>query len=122
MRKATSALVMLTTVSAAALLGACKGSADSKGSTASSTSSNAAIQPSGDSTISLNGAGATFPFPLYSKWIAEYGKANPKVKVNYQSVGSGAGIKQISDRTVDFGGSDAPMNDEQLGKAPGKIL
>jgi phosphate transport system substrate-binding protein len=121
MRKASASALVMSAVSAVALLGACKGSGDSKGSTASSTSSNAAIQPT-DSTISLNGAGATFPFPLYSKWIAEYGKANPKVKVNYQSVGSGAGIKQISDRTVDFGGSDAPMNDEQLGKAPGKIV
>src|SRR4030095_10650970 len=101
MRKASASVVVLASV-VTAFLG-CKGSGDSKGSPSSSTSSNAAVQSS-ESTISLNGAGATFPFPLYSKWIAEYGKVNPKVKVNYQSVGSGAGIKQISDRTVDFGG------------------
>jgi len=74
-----------------------------------------------DTTVSLNGAGATFPFPLYSKWISEYGKANPGVKINYQSVGSGAGIKQTLDKTVDFGASDAPMTEEELGKAPGKL-
>jgi len=62
----------------------------------------------------INGAGATFPNPIYSKWFDEYHKANPSIAINYQSVGSGAGIKQATDGTVDFGASDGPMNDEQL--------
>jgi phosphate transport system substrate-binding protein len=72
--------------------------------------------------VSLTGAGATFPYPLYSKWIAEYAKATPNVTINYQSIGSGGGIKQVTAKTVDFGASDAPMSDEELGKAPGKLL
>src|SRR5260370_8959 len=67
----------------------------------------------------ITGAGATFPFPLYSKWFCEYNKLNPEVQINYQSIGSGGGIKQITEKTVDFGASDAPLNDEQLQKAPG---
>jgi phosphate transport system substrate-binding protein len=67
----------------------------------------------------INGAGATFPFPLYSKWFAEYNKLHPDLKFNYQSIGSGGGVKQITERTVDFGASDAPMTDEELKKAPG---
>lgn len=104
---------------AAALLG-CKGESSSSNAS-SSTSSNAATSPAPGKTSAINGAGATFPFPLYSKWAAEYGKAEPTVKINYQSVGSGAGIKQITDKTVDFGASDAPMSDEELAKAQGKI-
>ena len=67
-----------------------------------------------DSTLSLNGAGATFPYPMYSKWFDEYHKKNPNLAINYQSIGSGGGIKQITEGTVDFGASDGPMNDEQL--------
>jgi len=62
----------------------------------------------------INGAGATFPNPIYSKWISEYGKQSKGIQINYQSVGSGAGIKQVTDGTVDFGASDGPMNDDQL--------
>jgi phosphate transport system substrate-binding protein len=62
----------------------------------------------------INGAGATFPYPIYSKWFDVYHQKNPKIDFNYASVGSGAGIKQITDGTVDFGASDGPMNDEQL--------
>jgi phosphate transport system substrate-binding protein len=62
----------------------------------------------------INGAGATFPNPIYSKWFAEYQKSSSSVEINYQSVGSGAGIKQVTDGTVDFGASDGPMNDDQL--------
>jgi phosphate transport system substrate-binding protein len=62
----------------------------------------------------INGAGATFPNPIYSKWFDEYHKQNGNIEINYQSVGSGAGIKQVTDGTVDFGASDGPMNDEQL--------
>src|SRR3954466_9842746 len=72
--------------------------------------------------VHIQGAGATFPAPLYAKWVEEYGKAHPDVKVDYQSVGSGAGIKAITDRTVQFGASDAPMSDEQEKAAPGKLL
>jgi phosphate transport system substrate-binding protein len=70
----------------------------------------------------INGAGATFPYPLYSKWFYEYSNANPGVRFNYQSIGSGGGIKQITAGTVDFGATDAPMTDEELGKLPGPIL
>ncbi len=62
----------------------------------------------------INGAGATFPYPVYSKWFDEYHKAHGNIQINYQSVGSGAGIKQVTEGTVDFGASDGPMNDEQM--------
>jgi len=67
-----------------------------------------------DSTLSINGAGATFPYPMYSKWFDDYHKKNPNLQINYQSIGSGGGIKQVTEGTVDFGASDGPMNDEQL--------
>jgi phosphate transport system substrate-binding protein len=70
----------------------------------------------------INGAGATFPYPLYSKWFSEYAKVDPTVKFNYQSIGSGGGIKQISAQTVDFGASDKFLTDEELKAAPGKII
>jgi phosphate transport system substrate-binding protein len=70
----------------------------------------------------INGAGATFPYPIYSKWFDEYVKVDPSVRFNYQSIGSGGGQKQILAQTVDFGASDGPMTDENLAKAPGKIL
>src|SRR5512139_1496069 len=72
--------------------------------------------------LMINGAGATFPYPLYSKWFYEYSNANPGVKFNYQSIGSGGGIKQITAGTVDFGATDAPMTEEEMGKLPGPIL
>src|SRR5499425_3798079 len=61
----------------------------------------------------INGAGATFPYPIYSKWFDEFHKSNG-AQINYQSVGSGAGIKQVTEGTVDFGASDGPMNDDQI--------
>lgn len=70
----------------------------------------------------LNGAGATFPYPIYSKWFNEYHKAHPDIEINYQSIGSGGGIRQVLAQTVDFGASDGPMSDEQLGQAKIKIL
>jgi len=76
----------------------------------------------GGGAVDLHGAGATFPYPLYSKWVAEYQKVDPRVRINYQSIGSGGGIKQITEKTVDFGASDAPMKDEELARAPGKVL
>jgi phosphate transport system substrate-binding protein len=70
----------------------------------------------------INGAGATFPYPIYSKWFDEYAKVDPSVRFNYQSIGSGGGQKQIMAQTVDFGASDGPMTDDNLAKAPGKIF
>jgi phosphate transport system substrate-binding protein len=67
-----------------------------------------------DSTLSINGAGATFPYPMYSKWFDEYHKKNANLQINYQSIGSGGGIKQVTEGTVDFGATDGPMNDDQL--------
>ena len=72
--------------------------------------------------MTMNGAGATFPYPIYSKWFDEYAKVDSSVRFNYQSIGSGGGQKQITAQTVDFGASDGPMSDENLAKAPGKIL
>ena len=70
----------------------------------------------------LNGAGATFPNPMYSKWFSEYHKVHPDVEINYQSIGSGGGIRQVTAGTVDFGASDMPMTDKQLQEAKEKIL
>jgi phosphate transport system substrate-binding protein len=70
----------------------------------------------------INGAGATFPNPLYSKWFSEYGSLHPNVRINYQPIGSGGGVQQLRNRTVFFGASDSPMTDEQLAAAPGAIL
>jgi phosphate transport system substrate-binding protein len=70
----------------------------------------------------LNGAGATFPYPIYSKWFSEYHNAHPDVQINYQSIGSGGGIRQVLAGTVDFGASDGPMSDEQLAEAKVKLL
>ncbi|HEY0384817.1 MAG TPA: phosphate ABC transporter substrate-binding protein PstS [Pyrinomonadaceae bacterium] len=72
--------------------------------------------------VSLQGAGATFPNPLYQKWLSEYGKINQNIRIDYQSIGSGGGIKQIKEQTIDFGATDAPMKDEDLKAAPGEIL
>ena len=72
--------------------------------------------------INLQGAGATFPNPLYQKWLSEYGKLHANVRIDYQSIGSGGGIKQIQAQTVDFGASDAPMSDADLKAAPGELL
>ena len=71
-------------------------------------------------SLQLNGAGATFPYPLYSKWFDEYAKINKAAKINYQSIGSGGGIKQITEGTVDFGATDSPMNDEETKNAETK--
>src|ERR1700752_1556995 len=70
----------------------------------------------------INGAGATFPYPIYFKWFDEYTKVDPSVRFNYQSIGSGGGQKQILAQTVDFGASDGPMTEANMAKAPGKIL
>lgn len=84
------------------------------------------VRPPSDSSplgaVRVNGAGATFPLPIYSKWFSEYNKLHPSVEVNYQSIGSGGGIRQLLARTVFFGATDQPMTDEMLSKAPSPVL
>src|SRR3984885_8752480 len=70
----------------------------------------------------LNGAGATFPYPIYSKWFSEYSAQHQGVQINYQAIGSGGGIRQVTSGTVDFGASDGPMSDEQLKASKVKIV
>lgn len=82
----------------------------------------AAAAPAAGGTLTITGAGATFPYPLYSKWFYEYSNSHPGVNFNYQSIGSGGGIRQITAGTVDFGASDAPMTDDEMAKLPGPIL
>ena len=76
----------------------------------------------GASAQNLNGAGATFPYPIYSKWFSEYSQIHPDIHINYQSIGSGGGIRQVSEGTVDFGASDGPMTDQQLRDAKVKVM
>jgi phosphate transport system substrate-binding protein len=76
----------------------------------------------GAQTVQINGAGATFPYPIYSKWFSEYNKLKPQVQINYQSIGSGGGIRQLSNQTVFFGATDGPMTPEQMQQAPGRVL
>src|SRR5215210_423661 len=84
----------------------------------STNSSTASLTSTSSRSVDLTGAGATFPYPLYSKWFSQY--ANIKgVKINYQSIGSGGGIRQLSEGTVDFGASDSPMSDAELANAKG---
>jgi phosphate transport system substrate-binding protein len=80
------------------------------------------LTASASAQMMINGAGATFPYPIYSKWFDAYAQVDPSVRFNYQSIGSGGGQKQIMAQTVDFGASDGPMSDDNLSKAPGKIL
>src|SRR5215470_11282486 len=72
--------------------------------------------------VQINGAGATFPFPIYSKWFSDYNKLHPEVQINYQSIGSGGGIRQLTNQTVFFGATDGPMTSDQQFAAPGPIL
>jgi phosphate transport system substrate-binding protein len=97
-------------IAAIALLAACSSDARSKNDSAQGKSAS--------SSVDLTGAGATFPYPIYSKWFADYA-AKTGVKINYQSIGSGGGIRQLSEQTVDFGASDGPMSDDELAKAKG---
>ena len=86
------------------------------------TSPSAAPAPSPAPSLLINGAGATFPYPIYSKWFDAYHKLHPDFEFNYQSIGSGGGIRQVIAGTVDFGATDGPMTDQQLGQAKVKIL
>src|ERR1700685_2779780 len=85
------------------------------------TACNSSEQPKSPQA-GLNGAGATFPNPMYSKWFSEYHKLHPDIEINYQSIGSGGGIRQVIAGTVDFGATDGPMTDDQLKEANRKIL
>ena len=104
-------IVPLAMLMSAAL--ACSG--DKTGSNASSSAS------TNSGSVDLTGAGATFPYPLYSKWFTDYA-AKTGVKINYQSIGSGGGIRQLSEGTVDFGASDSPMKDDEIAKAKGPVM
>ncbi|HEV3049909.1 MAG TPA: substrate-binding domain-containing protein, partial [Longimicrobium sp.] len=106
----------VTAVLAAFSLAAC-GGGDAQGASPGDMAKQA---HGGGGGATLTGAGATFPFPIYSKWFSEYGKTSP-LRVNYQPIGSGGGIRQVTEGTVDFGASDAPMNEEELAKAPGML-
>jgi phosphate transport system substrate-binding protein len=108
-------LTLVVVLGCVAVHGGCTGGSPSGGQ----PDSNGAREGRGEQ---INGAGATFPNPLYSKWFAEYNKIHPDVRINYQSLGSGAGIRQLTSGTVFFGASDQPVNDELLSTAPGKIL
>jgi len=106
-------ITLASLVVAAAAMVACssdKSGSDNKDATANSGGS-----------VDLTGAGATFPYPLYSKWFSDYA-AKTGVKINYQSIGSGGGIRQLSEGTVDFGASDSPMSDEDIAKAKGAVM
>ena len=81
-----------------------------------------AAAPASAQKVQINGAGATFPYPIYSKWFSEYNKLHPDIEINYQSIGSGGGIRQVTNQTVFFGATDGPMTDEQQQAAAGKIL
>ncbi|MGE4105913.1 MAG: phosphate ABC transporter substrate-binding protein PstS [Bacteriovoracia bacterium] len=80
------------------------------------------VAQAANTPVLINGAGATFPYPLYSKWFTEYGKVDESVQINYQSIGSGGGIRQFLEKTVDFGATDAPMTDEQIAKSTTPVL
>jgi phosphate transport system substrate-binding protein len=107
--------VLALTITLSALSAACTDASTPVAATADSKAS-----PGGQTLI--NAAGATFPAPIYSKWFDEYHKKLPQIAINYQSIGSGGGIRQVTEGTVDFGASDMPMTDEQLGQAKTKIL
>jgi phosphate transport system substrate-binding protein len=98
----------------------CSGSTTPSAAPSDSKTSPPAASASGQ--VLITGAGATFPYPMYSKWFNEYHKKFPQIQINYQSIGSGGGIRQMLEGTVDFGASDGPMTDEQLKQAKTKIL
>lgn len=81
-----------------------------------------ASQPPAPKMVSLQGAGATFPYPLYSKWFTEYHAVNPQVQISYQSIGSGGGIQALKTRIADFGASDAPLSDEEAKEMPAPVV
>ncbi|EKP95467.1 phosphate ABC transporter substrate-binding protein PstS [Thermaerobacter subterraneus] len=102
--------------------GSSGGQGQDQGGQAPGTDQGGSSSGSSAQTVVLNGAGATFPYPLYSKWFDEYHKLRPDVQINYQSIGSGGGKQQITAKTVDFGASDGPMSDEELAKVQGELM
>jgi phosphate transport system substrate-binding protein len=102
---------------AAAMMAAC-----GRGQSSGAAPTGATDSGSTNGAMQINGAGATFPSPIYSKWFSEYNKLHPDVRINYQPIGSGGGVRQLTNRTVFFGASDMPMTDEQLQAAPGPVL
>lgn len=108
-------------VAMSVLLAACGAPATPSATEAPVSGTQAPAQPTALPTgsVQITGAGATFPFPLYSRWFYDYAFVDTSVKFNYQSIGSGGGIKQITEKTVDFGASDAILNDDQFKAAPG---
>jgi phosphate transport system substrate-binding protein len=106
-------ILMMSIAALSALLSSCSESTTSSDSASGSTSGGQVL---------INGAGATFPYPIYSKWFDEYHKKLPNIQINYQPIGSGGGIRQIQEGTVDFGGTDQPMTDEQQKQAKTRIL
>src|SRR5271155_648922 len=101
----------------ALILAAACGTDTSHGNAASG----AAPAASTTSGADLTAAGATFPYPIYSKWFSDYAAASG-VKINYQSIGSGGGIRQLTEKTVDFGASDAPMSDDEMSKLSAPVM
>jgi phosphate transport system substrate-binding protein len=106
---------LIASVAIASLVATACSSSDKSGSDTS------AAKAASSGSVDLTGAGATFPYPLYSKWFADYATATG-VRINYQSIGSGGGIRQLSEGTVDFGASDSPMKDEEIAKAKGPVM
>jgi phosphate transport system substrate-binding protein len=115
-RDAVTRSTLLTLAAAGLVSVAACGGSDTKGASDSAAASTSPATTS--SGVDLTGAGATFPYPIYSKWISDY-NAKAGIKINYQAIGSGGGIRQLSEGTVDFGASDAPMTDEEMAKAKG---
>ncbi|MDL5502115.1 MAG: phosphate ABC transporter substrate-binding protein PstS, partial [Candidatus Methanoperedens sp.] len=111
--------IILILILAGVLLAGCVSKQPAEVQPAQSTGIPAVQTAKAPATVTLNGAGATFPYPLISKWSSEYNKIKPDVQINYQSVGSGAGIKQITERTVDFGASDAPLTEKEFSNISG---
>lgn len=109
---------LATAAAAVSVLFATVACTGEKSGASNTTDSAAPAAQASSSTIDLTGAGATFPYPLYSRWFSDYA-TKTGVKINYQSIGSGGGIRQLSEQTVDFGASDAPMSDEEISKAKG---
>jgi phosphate transport system substrate-binding protein len=114
LKKTTAASLVIASIFAIA----CSGD---KSASSSNASGSAAKTENSGGSVDLTGAGATFPYPLYSKWFADYAAATG-VKINYQSIGSGGGIRQLSEGTVDFGASDSPMKDDEIAKAKGPVM
>ncbi|MBI1854957.1 MAG: substrate-binding domain-containing protein [Chloroflexi bacterium] len=111
-------------VAMSVLLAACGAPATPSATEAPVSGTQAPAQPTAlpAGSVQITGAGATFPFPLYSKWFYDYAFVDTSVKFNYQSIGSGGGIKQITEKTVDFGASDAILNDDQFKAASSTMI